>query len=162
MVQNYSINKRVIVAIAAIANNCSSEDEGGTRADEGGHWTVIINDELIFCLRGEYILAPPSAEIPIASNYGLGSRFYMVHKDVQRLCALSRVHLTDMAPHLSTLFALEAIYLTTTFGWWRSTNWITVKLGLVTEGSMYQHIVSYGPMSSCPFSGVYMYYVIPM
>lgn len=77
---------------------------------------VIINDELIFCLRGEYILAPPSAEIPIASNYGLGSRFYMVHKDGQRLCALSRVHLTDMAPHLSTFFALEAIYLTTTFG----------------------------------------------
>ncbi len=74
---------------------------------------VIINDELIFCLRGEYILAPPSAEMPIASNYGLGSRF---HKDGQRLCALSRVHLTDMAPHLSTLFALEAIYLTTTFG----------------------------------------------
>lgn len=38
----------VIVAIAAIANNCFSEDKGETRADEAGHWT---NDELIFCLR---------------------------------------------------------------------------------------------------------------
>lgn len=44
----YSISKRVIVAIAAIANNCFSEDKGETRADEAGHWT---NDELIFCLR---------------------------------------------------------------------------------------------------------------
>lgn len=40
--QNYSISKRVIVAIAAIANNCFSEDEGGTRADDsGGHWMII-------------------------------------------------------------------------------------------------------------------------
>lgn len=47
----YSISKQVIGAFAAIANNCFSENEGETRADDVGHWIITINDEPSFCLR---------------------------------------------------------------------------------------------------------------
>lgn len=160
MVQNYSISKMVIVAIAAIANNCFSEDEGGTRADEGGHWMIIINDELVSCLREEYL--------PLLLAKYLSRRITVWVLDPTWYTKMSTIMCTFKSSsdgHGALSINLICPQRDLPHGNFRLMKKYQLNHSEtgVTEGSMYQQIVSYSLMNKCP-SLVFIctYYLVPM
>ena len=67
---------------------------------------IMINDELIFCLHSPLL------------NLGPGSRLYMVLNDVTDYVDFQEfIGRTWLLSYLRTVFALSAIYSTSTFGW---------------------------------------------
>lgn len=162
---------------AAIANNCFLR---GLGREEQSRWgrpleMIMINDEIIFCLREKYpltrgILAPPSAEntyhLDLLSGFSVLHTWYMYTKDVNDYVRFQEFHRPDVAhsaiylicsqlsawilPHAATFRLMEGVI-----------NHINGETG-VTEGT--KHILATWYFmaqwaSSCPFSVVYMYYV---
>lgn len=110
--------------------------------------------------------SPPSAEIPIASTYGMGSRFYVVHKDVNDYMHFQEFIGRIWRPQQPLPYLLSArIYLHGNFLDWRRSyqlkwqwNWVYGRNHL-SASTLY---LMGQLMSSCSYlMFICMYYVIP-